>query len=365
MVDQRPVGLVADGGDQRDFGGGRRAHHRLVVEAPEIFQAAAAPRHDDDVRAGHLALIAQRIEARYRRGDLIARAFALHLYRPDEDMNREAVGDPVTDVADDGAGGRGDDADDARQEGQGLLARLREQSLGLQHLAPFVEERHQGSGARRPDVLDDDLIFGRARIGGQAPRRDDFEPFFRLEGQFGEGCAPDDGIDPRLVVLQGEIGMARGMGAAIARHLAAKAHMAEGILDRALQSAGDFRHREFGDIGGGPLAGIGIGEKGRVRSAHALIFGFRLPRRQAGRGACQTVGRSGISRATIRPSDPFKPSGPPCRNPASSDPDRSAGHSGGCRRFSAPGRRACTGAGCRRLEGDRSDHAHAGRARRH
>ena len=49
--------------------------------------------------------------------------------------------------------------------------------------------------------------------------------------------------------------------------------MAEGILDRALQSAGDFRHREFGDIGGRPLAGIGIGEKGRVHAAHGLFFG--------------------------------------------------------------------------------------------
>ena len=47
MVDQRPVGLVAHGRNQRDHAARRRAHDRLLVEAPQVFQGAAAPRHDD------------------------------------------------------------------------------------------------------------------------------------------------------------------------------------------------------------------------------------------------------------------------------------------------------------------------------
>ena len=49
IVDQRRVGLVADGGDQRDrrFGGG--AHHLLLVERPQILDRAAAARDDQQV----------------------------------------------------------------------------------------------------------------------------------------------------------------------------------------------------------------------------------------------------------------------------------------------------------------------------
>ena len=49
-VDQRPVGLVADRRDQRDVGGRHGAHQRLVVEAPEVLEAAAAARDDQHVR---------------------------------------------------------------------------------------------------------------------------------------------------------------------------------------------------------------------------------------------------------------------------------------------------------------------------
>ena len=50
VIDQRPVGLVADGGDERDRAAGDRAHHRFVVEAHEIFERAAAARDDEHVR---------------------------------------------------------------------------------------------------------------------------------------------------------------------------------------------------------------------------------------------------------------------------------------------------------------------------
>ena len=48
-IDERPVGLVADGGDERDGAGGGGAHHHLLVEAPQVLQAAAAAGDDQHV----------------------------------------------------------------------------------------------------------------------------------------------------------------------------------------------------------------------------------------------------------------------------------------------------------------------------
>ena len=54
QVDQRPVVLMPDGGDDRRLASRRGAHHRLVRESDEVLERAAASRHDDhvDVRVG-------------------------------------------------------------------------------------------------------------------------------------------------------------------------------------------------------------------------------------------------------------------------------------------------------------------------
>ena len=50
-IDQRDVGLVADRGNERDHALGRRPHHDLLVERPQVLERAAAARDDDQVRA--------------------------------------------------------------------------------------------------------------------------------------------------------------------------------------------------------------------------------------------------------------------------------------------------------------------------
>ena len=121
-IDQRRVGLVPDAGDQRDRRCRRRADHDLLVEGPEVLEGAAAAGDDDHVRPRHRPAARQRVEAGDRSRDFGGRGLALHPHRPDDDAAGEAVGEAVEDVADHGAGRRGDDADDARQEGQRLLA---------------------------------------------------------------------------------------------------------------------------------------------------------------------------------------------------------------------------------------------------
>ena len=77
---------------------------------------------------------------------------ALHAHRPDQDMHREAVLDAVDDVADDGAGRRGHDADDARHEGQ--AAACAPARTGLRRRACACAPRAAPSARRRRPAPD-------------------------------------------------------------------------------------------------------------------------------------------------------------------------------------------------------------------
>ena len=173
------------------------------------IRAAAAGR-DDEVGPRDIErdAIADRVEAADRRRDLLGRAVALHTHRPDQHMAREAVGQAVEDVADDGPGRRGDDADHRGEERKEMLPRLVEQAFGGELLLALLEERHQRPEACRLQRLDDDLVGRAARIGGQPPGGDDLKPSSGLMRMRGEGASPHHRIDLRAVVLESEIGVA-------------------------------------------------------------------------------------------------------------------------------------------------------------
>ena len=271
-VDQCRVRLVPDGRDQRDLRGRRRAHDDLLVEAPEVLEAATATRHDQHVRARDGSIDGKRVEAGDRGRDLRRRRLALHAHRPDQHAYREAVVEAMQDVADDGAGRRGDDADDARQIGDRPLATGIEQSLGSELAPALLEQRHQRPDAGRLQCLDDDLILRRAREGGQLAGGNDLHPLLGAEAQLAEIAFPDHRLDLGAIVLQREIGVARGMRPAIAGNLAAHAHKSKCVLDGALQ-----RHRDLGD---GVFAGVGdgVGQVGR---------GLAASRRKPATGGCR------------------------------------------------------------------------------
>ncbi len=138
----------------------------------------------------------------------MAQVSPLHPHRPHQHMAGEAVGEAMENVADHRTGGRGDDADDAREVGELLLARLIEQAFGGEHLLALLEQRHERADAGGLELVDDDLIGGLAGIGGDAAAYDDFEPLLRLEFEPLEGALPDHRLDGGLVVLQREIAMA-------------------------------------------------------------------------------------------------------------------------------------------------------------
>ena len=157
-VDQRHVGLVPHGGDQRDVARCRGAHHDFLVEGPEVFQAAAAAGDDQHVGPRHRRGCIEAVEARDRGSDLLRRARALDRDRPDQHPAGKAVLDAMQDVADHRARGRGHDADGLGQVGQLALARLVEEALGGERLLARLQQREQGACTGQLQPLDHDLI---------------------------------------------------------------------------------------------------------------------------------------------------------------------------------------------------------------
>src|SRR5262245_60952734 len=248
-VDERHVGLVPDRRDQRDRARRHRSHHDLLVERPQVLERAAAARDDEKVGPADRPVERKRVEAADGGGDLLGRAVALHAHRPHDHVAREAVGEPVQDVADDGARGRCDDADQLWQERQELLARRVEQAFGRELALALLNERHERAESSRLERLDHDLVFRLAGIGGQPPGDEDLEPLLGLEPPAGERSPPDHRLDFGILVLEREIAVAGGgVRPLVAGDFSAHTHVAEGILDGLAQ-----RRRELGD---GPFPDI-------------------------------------------------------------------------------------------------------------
>ena len=137
-----------------------------------------------------------------------------------------------------------------RQERRLALARGVEQPLLGEFPAPRLEERHQRADPGELERFDHDLVGRLAGEGGQSPGRDDFEPLLGLEPHALERGAPNDGVEPRVGVLQAKIGVARRLAAAVAGNLAPDAHIAEPVFDGALERVREFADGDFGRIGG-------------------------------------------------------------------------------------------------------------------
>ena len=256
-VDERGVGLVPDPGDEGDLGLGGGAHDDLFVEGPEVLDAAAAARDDQQIGPRHGTLGRQTVEAADRGGDLLGRALALDQHRPNEHPAREAVGQAVQDVADDRAGGRGDHADDLGQERQRPLAFLGEQPLGRELALALFEQLEQCALAGELHPLDHDLVARAAGIGRDPAARDHLHAVLGRDPEASGGAAPAHRVQDRVLVLEREIEVAGG-GALEARDLAAHADELEAALERPLDRLGDLRDRNDRQVGAG-ARGIGIG----------------------------------------------------------------------------------------------------------
>ena len=164
-VGDRVVRLVAHRRDRGDAGRGDRPGHRLLVEGPEVLEAAAAAGEDDHVES------ADAVERPDPLHDLGRGTLALHEGGVDEHLEvGVARAKHAQDVAQHRAGGRGDDPDPARQHRERPLAGRVEEPLLLEPLLQLLEGLLERALAERLEDLD--ARSGTPRGAGRpAPRR--------------------------------------------------------------------------------------------------------------------------------------------------------------------------------------------------
>jgi hypothetical protein len=142
-----------------------------------------------------------------------------------------------------------------------------EKAFGGELALALFQQRHQRAGAGRFEIVDDDLVFRRARIGGQ------------LAGWRSPPCLLRDGSFSLLIVPFQITASSRARSSFKGRNRhgpknaardsrksrRARAHCRT-ILDRALQRAGNFAHGEFRGVGLRFGAGIRHGSIGPLQA---------------------------------------------------------------------------------------------------
>ena len=135
-----------------DARGDHGANEPLIAEGEEILDAATTARDDDDLHVGVPIEVLERIDdGRHRRG-------SLHRHLSDDEVDTGPAQPRIDgDVAQCSARATRDEADAARQEGQGALAFGCEESLRLEERAQALEFLEQCTSADGPYLASADL----------------------------------------------------------------------------------------------------------------------------------------------------------------------------------------------------------------
>ena len=142
--------------------------------------------------------------------------FALHGDGIEQDVEAGvAAGDDVEEVADDGAGGRGDDADGAGKGGQRALAVGVEEAFGFEALLELLEGELERACADGLHGFGDELHLAALLVDADAAADQDVEAVFRAEAEKHGLAAEEDDGELGVGVLEGEVDVAGGGGAVV------------------------------------------------------------------------------------------------------------------------------------------------------
>ena len=153
----------------------------------------------------------------------------------------------MQDVPDHRAGGRGDDADDVRQERDRLLAGRLEQPFRGQAAPPLFQQPQQRALARQFQRVDDELILRAVGIGGQPSGRNHVQAVLRRDAEPVGGEPPADAVEAGVGILQREV-QVTGRGALEAGNLAAHPNGIETLFDVAFQRLRQLADGEDGQV---------------------------------------------------------------------------------------------------------------------
>jgi len=180
---------MADGADEGRFAAVGCPRDPLRIEDPEIFPAAAAPRHDDLIDSAAL------VEPVDGRGDLIRRLKALHVDRAEQQLHsRPTPPDDIADILQCGTGLAGDKADAPGKLRQRLLMFRREQTLLVELCFQLLKGKLRRTDAIREHVVDIDLKRTVPLVEGDPAAHDDLHSLFGAEPQPPRVGAEHDGF---------------------------------------------------------------------------------------------------------------------------------------------------------------------------
>jgi hypothetical protein len=198
------VGLVAHAAHHGNRAGVDRARDDLLVEGPQVLEAAAAATDDEHVRV--LALAGDANRAR----DLRAGSLALHRRGvEDHGRHRRAPAQHREDVAERRRLTRGHDADRAREGRQRPLAVGIEQAIGRELRLELLERLVQRATARAAQLVDGELVGAARLVERHACAQLHPQAVLRAKVEELRARAIHHAIDRGRLVLQAEVPVAR------------------------------------------------------------------------------------------------------------------------------------------------------------
>ncbi len=257
------VGFVAHARYHRHGAVGHRVGHRFLVERPQVFDAAAAPAHDQ-----HVALGPAR-SGGYGVRDPVAGTLALHRRGVD---HHPYMGCAPPQRGEYVAQGRrlraGDDADGAREHGHGALAVLLEQAgrgqLLLEPLEGFEQRAHAGA----PYRLHIDLVVAPGAIQRDERAHFDLVAFARDEAGILGPAAEHHGPHLGRIVLEREVPVA-GTGTREIRYFAGDPGERERAFQQARDGLVEGGHRHHGRLGrSGVVTVLVVHERAKKEAVH-------------------------------------------------------------------------------------------------
>lgn len=181
----RGVGLVPDGGDDRERASVDRLRHDALVERPQIFDRTAAAREEDGVE---LKSLAELVQVGDRVGDVRRGSIPLHAHIDEKEGDEwRATLEGVQHIVQRGASLRGDDRDSTREARQRLLRSRVKPAQRAQVVAQLAEFQFERARADRLDTVDIKLRPPLACKMLNAPARDDLLAVSRDVGVFANG----------------------------------------------------------------------------------------------------------------------------------------------------------------------------------
>ncbi len=163
------------------------------------------------------------------------------------------------------------------RKGMGFFRSEFEKAFRSQFLAAILEQLQQRPFAGEFHGLDDDLVFGTPRIGGQAAGHHHLHPVLGADGEARSRVPPADAVEDGVLVLEREIQMS-GPGPLEPAEFAAHPNEVECTLDAALERVRDLPDRQYGLV---VIGTVGVrmvrhsGEYGRITRTEQSDCGDR------------------------------------------------------------------------------------------